>query len=128
MIPTLCRSWLAALLLSVAAIAMGAITSCKSGYGSGPTSPGISRELDSGDFGPGDSYAHRFAVAGAYGYHCNHHAVMTGAVQVSESAADTLVNVSIISFTSPFPAAAVKPGGRVVWTNNSGMVHTVTSD
>jgi plastocyanin len=27
-----------------------------------------------------------------------------------------------------FPAASVKPGGTVTWTNNSGLVHTVTSN
>jgi plastocyanin len=53
---------------------------------------------------------------------------MTGTVQVADAATDTLVNVSIVSSSSPFPAASVKPGGRVVWTNNTNMVHTVTSN
>jgi plastocyanin len=36
--------------------------------------------------------------------------------------------VSIASSTTPFPGATVRVGGRVVWTNNTGMVHTVTSN
>jgi plastocyanin len=27
-----------------------------------------------------------------------------------------------------FPPATVKPGGTVTWNNNSGLVHTVTSN
>jgi plastocyanin len=53
---------------------------------------------------------------------------MTGSVTVDASAADTVANVNIVSFTSPFPPASVKPGGRVIWTNNTSMVHTVTSN
>jgi plastocyanin len=49
-------------------------------------------------------------------------------VVVSASATDTLAALSITSSTSPFPAASVKPGGRVVWTNNTVMLHTVTSN
>jgi plastocyanin len=53
---------------------------------------------------------------------------MTGTVQVDAAATDTLVAVRIASSSAPFPAASVKPGGRVVWTNNTSMVHTVTSN
>jgi len=120
-----------ALVLLALALALAAGSSCKSGPTGLPDSSGSSgspRELDSGDFGAGASYQHRFTVAGTYGYHCIHHAPMTGSVQVNAAAADTLVNVSIVSSTVPFPAATVKPGGRVVWTNNTGMIHTVTSN
>ena len=85
-------------------------------------------ELNSGDFGAGNTYQHRFFTAGTFPYHCIHHAPMTGSVAVNAGAADTVVNVSITSSTSPFPAASVKPGGRVVWTYNTSMVHTVTSN
>jgi hypothetical protein len=54
--------------------------------------------------------------------------MMTGNVVVSDAALDTLVNVSIISDMAPFHAASVKTGGRVRWTNNNGLVHTVTSN
>ena len=118
--------WFSAFLLLAA---FAGVSSCKSGYGgSSPTSPGAVLELNSGDFGGGGTYQHRFAVAGAYGYHCVHHAPMVGSVQVSDAAVDTLVNVSIISSTTGLAAATVKTGGRVVWTNNTAMVHTVTSN
>jgi plastocyanin len=73
-------------------------------------------------------YQHRFAAAGTFNYHCIHHSPMTGSVVVSATVVDTLVNVSIASSTTPFPGATVRVGGRVVWTNNTGMVHTVTSN
>jgi plastocyanin len=118
--------------LPAIALAMSLITasSCNSGGGSSsPTNPGTtSTELNSGDFGAGAVFQHRFLAAGTYRYHCIHHGAMTGSVTVDASAADTVANVSIVSFTSPFPAASVKPGGRVVWTNNTSMVHTVTSN
>lgn len=121
------RNWFTVILLSAALAAMSSCSSSKGG-GNVPTGPGGARELDSGDFGSGGVYQHRFGAAGTYAYHCIHHAAMTGSVQVSASATDTVANVSIVSSTSTFPAASVKPGGRVVWTNNTGMVHTVTSD
>jgi plastocyanin len=119
-------TWLLGIAL---AMALGAATSC--GGGSSPTDPvggGGTRELNSGDFGLGASFQHRFTTAGTFPYHCIHHSPMTGSVVVNEAAADTLVNVSITSDSVPFPGATVKPGGRVVWTNNTGMVHTVTSN
>jgi hypothetical protein len=122
-------SWLPA---SVLALALAAVASCKSGGGSPsyPTDPGpgSTPELNSGDFGPNVTYQHRFATAGTFHYHCVHHGPMTGSVVVSATAADTLVDVSITSSSAPFPGASVKPGGRVVWTNDTNMVHTVTSN
>ena len=115
------------------ALTLGIVTSCSSnGASDTPTTPGGgggggTRELDSGTMAPGDTYQHRFAVAGAYQYRCLFHSPMTGLVEVDTGAADTLVLVSIISSSQPFPAAAVKPGGRVVWTNNTSTQHTVTS-
>ena len=114
------------------AVSLATASSCSSGGGASdiPTNPGTTsaRELNSADFGPGATFQHRFASAGTFPYHCIHHSPMTGSVTVAESAADTVVNVSIVSFTAPFPAASVKPGGRVIWINNTSMVHTVTSD
>jgi len=120
------------LLVTLLTIAVGTAASCSSGGGSSslPTNPsaGGIRELNSGDFGPGAGFQHRFATAGTFNYHCIHHSPMTGSVVVSAAAADTVTNVSITSDSAPFPGATVKPGGRVIWTNNSNMVHTVTSD
>ncbi len=111
------------------ALVLAGVWACSSSNNSNPTAPsGGGPELNSGDFGQNAQYQHRFMTAGAYPYHCIHHPPMTGSVTVSDGAADTLVNVSITSSTSPFPAATVKTGGRVVWTNNTAMVHTVTSN
>lgn len=123
--------WLLALLL---ATALTAAASCSSGGGSStPTGPGGGGgsggpELNSGNIGLGGTYQHRFTAAGTYGYHCIHHLPMTGSVVVNDAAPDTLVNVSIVSSTTAFPPASVKPGGRVIWTNNDNMIHTVTSN
>lgn len=125
MTPKARRPWFPVILLSVA---LAALSSCGSDKGSSPTGPGTAKELDSGDFGSAATYQHRFAVAGTFPYRCVHHAPMTGSVEVSAGAADSLVNVNIASSTMSFPAASVKPGGRVVWTNNTGVVHTVTSN
>ena len=115
--------------LVILALVVVAAAGCGSKSGGGPTTmPGNGLELDSGDFGPGAAYQHRFNTAGTFAYNCIHHSPMTGSVSVNASATDTLATVSITSDTSPFPAATVKPGGRVVWTNNTGMVHTVTSN
>jgi len=117
-------------LAAVLILASASLWSCSKS--STPTGPGggggATKELNSGDFGASASFQHRFFAAGAFPYHCVHHAPMVGTVTVDASAADTLVNVSIVSSMAPFPAASVKPGGRVVWTNNTGSVHTVTSD
>ena len=121
MIPDPRRRWLGALVIALALVTG---VSCQSGA---PTAPGGAKELDSGDFRPGDGFQHRFASAGAYAYHCTHHP-MRGTVQVMDAATDTLVSVDIISSSANFPAASVKPGGRVVWTNHTQDVHTVTSD
>jgi plastocyanin len=121
---TALEKWLPVILLSVA---LAALSSCGS-ESSSPTGPGTEKELNSGDFGPGRTFQHRFAAAGTFPYHCIHHSPMRGSVVVSEAAADSLVNVSIVSDHVAFPAASVKPGGRVVWTNNTGSVHTVTSN
>jgi plastocyanin len=119
--------WIPAILVAVALVAAVSCSTSKGGGGY-PTAPPAARALDSGDFGPGATFQHTFATAGTFAYHCVHHSPMTGTVQVSDGATETVVNVSITSSAVPFPAASVKPGGRVVWTNNTGMVHTVTSE
>lgn len=119
------NTWLRGLVLAVGLVAAAGCGSKGTGYG---TNPGNTLELNSGDISPGAGYEHRFNAAGTFNYHCIHHSPMTGSVVVSASAADTVATVAITSSTSPFPAASVKPGGRVVWTNNTGMLHTVTSN
>jgi plastocyanin len=124
---TLNRRWMAAILVTAA---LAASSSCKPGGGySSSTSPmPTARELDSGDFGPGGTFQHTFAAAGTYAYHCIHHSPMSGTVVVSPDAPSATASVSITSSVMAFPAASVRPGGTVTWTNNSGFVHTVTSN
>ena len=121
-------AWLRFGLLSLVLLSAAACGSSNNNGGGYTTNPGNPLELNSGDFGAGGTYQHRFSTAGTYAYHCVHHSPMTGSVVVNASAADTVATVSITSNSLPFPAASVKPGGRVVWTNNTAMIHTVTSN
>jgi plastocyanin len=116
--------WLVVALLPLLLLAA---TSCNSGK-SNPAGPGAGSELDSGVLGPGGVFQHTFANAGTYGYHCVFHAPMRGTVQVSATATDSVASVSITSSTTTFPGATVRPGGKVVWTNNTVLDHTVTSN
>jgi plastocyanin len=126
----------AALLIAVVAVAVAAAscTSSGGGYNSNPTAPPPpgtpppTRELNSGNIGTAGNYQHRFVAAGTYNYHCIYHGPMTGSVQVTDGAADTVATVTITSDTAPFPAASVRPGGVVMWHNNTTMIHTVTSN
>ena len=76
----------------------------------------------------GGVYAHLFATAGMFPYHCKIHGLsMSGTITVSAAGAATDQAVSIV--TSAFPSApAIKPGQTVTWTNNSPNQHTVTSN
>jgi plastocyanin len=96
--------------------------------GGGGGGGGTVKELNSGNIGTGNSFTHQFNTAGTFNYHCTHHPSMTGSVVVNDNATETTVNVSIVSNSQPFHAASVKPGGSVHWTNNTNMVHTVTSN
>lgn len=120
------QAWMFVLLLS-AVITM--TSSCGSSSNNNyTTNPGTPKELNSGDFGQGGTFQHRFATAGTFPYHCIHHTPMTGSVVVSDAAPSSDVTVTIVSSSAPFPAATVKPGGQVTWTNSTVMVHTVTSN
>jgi len=118
-------------LVVFAAFALAGNWACSSK--SSPTAPGgggggVTKELNSGDIVAGATFQHVFSTAGSFDYHCIYHGAMTGTVVVSASAPGSLVDVSITSSSAPFPGATVKPGGTVKWTNNTGVVHTVTSN
>lgn len=103
------------------------LASCASKKSS-PSPAGGARELDSGDIAVSASWPHRFFAAGDYTYHCRYHGAMTGTVTVDAGAADSVATVTIVSSVAPFPAASIRPGGKVTWVNNTAMVHTVTSN
>jgi len=121
----------AAMLAVTLALAGG----CSKNGGSGtyqPT-PTPGKELSSGNIGSGGNYAHTFAAAGNFPYHCGlHPSVMFGArVVVSDTAAATSAAVQIVSVSTPgfSPATvSIKTGGTVTWTNIDGMTHSVESD
>ncbi len=106
----------------------GSLLGCASEKSSPAPGTGAPLELNSGDIAASASYAHRFFTAGDFPYHCRYHGVMTGTVTVNDAAPDSVATVTIVSSSSPFPAASVRPGGRVTWVNNTGMTHTVTSN
>ena len=118
------------------ALTLAALTSsCGSsgGGGGGPTAPPPGKEMDSPVISSGGTYTHRFFNAGSFPYHCAIHPVMTASVTVDAAApaADTSKTVSIVGTGSPFfnPATIViRPGGKIVWTNNDALAHTVTSN
>jgi plastocyanin len=111
----------------VIALAVATLPGCASKHNSSGGGGGAPKELDSGDFAGGTTFAHTFANAGSYGYHCNIHGSMTGTVTVDASAPGMTADVTITTI-APFAAASVKPGGTVTWHNNSAMTHTVTSN
>jgi plastocyanin len=122
------QAWIPVLVLSVALVAL-ACGSGGGGYGSNPGGGGTTTKvLNSGNIAPGASFSHTFTKAGSFAYHCNYHSVMKGTVTVSAAATDSLVQVNIVSSSTPFPGATVKTGGKVTWKNNTGMTHTVTSN
>ena len=118
-------AWLAVVLTVSAAFVIVGGCATKHNAPAGSSTP---KELDSGNISSGTTYSHRFFNSGDYGYHCSiHPTTMTGTVSVNAGAPDSVADVTIASI-APFPAAAVKPGGKVTWHNTSGMAHTVTSN
>ena len=99
------------LLLSAVMIVTSSCGSSNSNYTTNPNP--TPKELNSGDFGSGGTFQHRFNTAGTFAYHCIHHSPMTGSVVVSAAATETDVHVTIVSSSAPFPAASVKPGGLI---------------
>lgn len=94
-----------------------------------PVNPGPTLELNSGTIGSGGTFEHRFFNDGTYPYHCTFHNGMTGSVTVSAAATDTVAAVGMTAGNQFTPATVtIKTGGKVTWTNGSGINHTVTSN
>ena len=93
-----------------------------------PVVPPATLELNSGTIAPAGTFQHRFFTDGTYPYRCTLHTGMNGSVIVSAAATDTVANVSMTAGNQFTPASVtIKTGGRVIWTNGSGINHTVTS-
>ncbi len=131
------RRTLVVLTLGVSLAALPLVSSCGGsggGGGGGITNPPAGKELDSGNIGSGGTFTHRFFSAGTFPYHCAIHPSMNGVsvvVSAAAPAADTSKTVSIVGMTTPFYSPAtvtIRPGGKIVWTNNDSATHTVTSD
>ncbi len=92
--------------------------------------PPAAKELDSGDLGSGQQYAHRFQTNGVFAYHCVHHPnLMHGTVTVSAAGTTSDTTVTIANFSYSPSALTIRTGGTVTWINNDGnVIHTVTSD
>ena len=119
--------WLTGFVLLIALVA----ESCSKGGSSGTTAPPPGKEMDSGNIAAnGGVYAHTFAKAGSFPYHCIYHGPMTGTIVVADSATLTSGSISIVSSSSAFPSigGTLKTGSTVTWTNSTGAVHTVTSN
>jgi len=94
------------------------------------TNPPPAKEMDSPIMGHFQTYPHRFFAAGTFPYHCTVHTFMTASVTVNAGApaGDSLASVAI-SGNAFTPGTLIIPvGGKVTWTNNDAVNHTVTSD
>ncbi len=116
----------AALIFAAASLAAGCSKNDKTTNPAAAAGP-----LSSGDMANGAVYPHRFFGPGMFNYHCARHPTqMKGSVTVSASApaSDSLMNVSIVDFSFSPNAITIPVGGKVTWTNNGSVLHTVTSD
>lgn len=83
--------------------------------------------MNSGDIaGLGGTFAHTFATAGTFPYHCTRHSGMTGSVTVQAGAPAT-ASVNIAGSAFQPGTITVGVGGTVTWTNSDNTPHTVTS-
>ena len=121
-----------ALALSLGLAAALAAGGCSKNKTTNPmTTTTTTETFNSGDLVSGTPFTHPYSTAstaGGFGYHCAHHAGMTGTVVVDASSANTTASVNVGGTTNVFAPSSVtiKPGGTVTWTLVSG-VHTVTS-
>jgi len=100
--------------------------------GPGPGGGGPTREFVSGNLsGSGGSFSHVFDSAKVIPYYCRHHGAaggvgMSGVITVTAGGTPSRIDVEIL--TSTLPDLNIDVLDTVVWTNNSGILHTVESD
>lgn len=117
------------LLLGLTMVACSSSTGGGGGGGGGGT-----REFESGDLGNGASFTHTFTATGSVPYFCRYHGSaggvgMSGTITVSAPGTGYVpITVPVTISSSTLPDLAINEGDTVVWTNNSGVVHTVESD
>ena len=118
---------LAVTLLSIPIlVAVTALAGCGSkDKGTNPTP--VTEPFESGTLGttaPGNVFVHIFNTAGSFSYRCRIHPTMVSTITVQAGGADSvLLTIRDFSFD---PAAPVKVGGYVKWTNIGPSGHTVS--
>jgi len=126
------RNLLVVFLMGVGVIGFLNSTSCDSGSSTDGGGGGGNREFASGNLaGNGASFSHAFMTAKVVPYYCAIHggaggSGMSGVITVNAGGSPSRHNVSITSST--LPDLIIDVIDTVVWTNNSGMIHTVQSD
>jgi plastocyanin len=121
------RIAIAAALLTTGTLAAVLGCSKKDDNPTGPGGGGGGLELNSPDIAQHGTFAHLFATAGTFPYHCARHPSMLDTVTVQVGAPMT-ANVDISGFAFGPNPLIVAPGGTVTWTNHDTALHTVTSD
>ena len=128
------KIWLAAKALALVGVIAGCGSSSSptsSGSGGGGGGGGGSLIMSSGDIQPGASYTHVFTTAQVVPYYCKYHGGpggvgMSGVITVTAGGTPSKHAFSITGMT--LPTTSVDVMDTVTWTNNTALVHTVTSD
>ena len=114
------------LLLGPAVLALSLLLPGCASKNKGTNTVQVAEPFESGDMsnsGPTSVFVHTFPSAGSYSYRCRFHGSMTGAIDVVTGGLDSAaVSITNFAFSS---ASAIKPGGKVTWTN-MGTTHSVT--
>ncbi len=107
---------------------------CSSSTGGGGGGGDGTRIFESDDLGNGANFSHTFPLAAVIPYFCRYHGSaggvgMSGTITVSVPGMPyTPITIPVSINSSLLPDLAINEGDTVVWTNNSGVVHTVESD
>jgi len=119
-------------LLGLVTLALVIQSSCSSSSSTGPGGGGATREFASGNLaGNGASFSHVFKTAKSVPYYCRYHGGpggmgMSGVITVNSGGTPSKTTYSITA--SVLPDFTIDVMDTIVWTNNSGVTHTVESD